>query len=451
MGKSENKDSSKYCYGVALEAIQYSDDLKVWSPNNIRRLIISPDGVAVQLHTGKAVIQKPFNPTKAGFCFSDIKYKPMITTLVNRVCSSIEEVVFCTGSRMGLCLPQSELELRSILASTKVSTTEAELLKNIADRFVRLRGILVFSCTVSEFLQKYGNYMSDHMFQLCDTPSVRTEARIVDVHINDWHKGYYLRPRDYLFDKEGGALYNTLHKIEDIIEKNKREKAVSENKNKLLKEYVDKVKTSELKALRVLRAYKDVASLVMNCSVICICSDSFRNDKLASDILSIVGRYSFTDSESILSKEFKDLVVKYGAKVSNNKSGDTREGIKVLIMNLDALFLDLYVSICDNFLDIVLLNGRKYPIMTKIKLNKYDRVIYIPPQLVDKANSVTEFFNSPLSGSSIKDSLANICCLVSFLLLSDSDSRGVVSSVKKYYKKQTWLDKYKDLEVIKNA
>lgn len=451
MGKNENKDSSKYCYEVALEAIQYSSDLKIWSPNNIRRLIISPDGVAVQLHTGKTIIQKPFNVVKAGACFSDIKYKPMITTLVNRVCSSVEEVVFCTGSKMGLCLPQSELELKSILASTKVSTTEAELLKNINDRFVRLRGILIFSCTISDFLQVYGNYISDHMFQLCDIPSVRNEARILDIHTNDWYKGYYLRPRDYLFDKEGGALYSTLHKIEDIIEKNKREKAVSDNKNKLLKEYVDKVKVSELKALRVLRAYKDIASLVMNCSITCVCSDSFKNDKLASDILGIVGRYSFIDTEGILSKEFKDLVTKYGAKVSNDKSGDTREGIKVLIMNLDAMFLDLYVSICDNFLDIVLLNGRKYPVMTKIKLNKYDRVIYIPPQLTEKSRSVIKLFNEPLHGSSIKDSLANICCLISFLLLSDSDSKGVVSGVKKYYKKQTWLDKYKDLEVIKNA
>lgn len=449
MTKNETSSGGKYCYDVVLDAIQYSNDSKDWSPNNIRRLILSPDGVAVQLHTGRSLIQKPFNIIKAGSCFSDEKYKPMITTLVNRICSSVEEIVFCTASSNGLYLPQSELELRSILASTKSTYTEADLLRNISARFVRLRGILIFNCTIVGFLQKYGNFLPDHLFQLCDTESVRSEAKIIDVHKDDWYKRYFLRPKDYLFDKENGALYKTLHRVEDTIEKSKREKQISENKSKFLKDYVDKIKSSELKTLRVLRAYKDIASIVMKCSITCICSDSFKNDRLASSVLSIISKYSFNDTEGVLSKEFSDLVTKYGAKISKEKSGDTKEGLTVLIMNLDAMFLDLYVSICDNFLDIIILNGSKYPIMTKIKLSQYDRVIYIPPQLTDKAKLANEFFKSPLEGSSIKDSLANICCLISFLLLADSDKEGI--SVKKYYKKQTWLDKYKDLEVSRNV
>lgn len=451
MANISKKEIARYCYDIVLGAIQYSNDANKWSPNNIRRLILSPDGVAVQLHTGKSFIQKPFNKEKACRCFSEEGYKPMITTLVNRICSSVEEIILCTGSANGLYLPQSELELRSVIASNKVNYTEEHLLTNIKARFVRLRAIIIANCTIVDVLSKYGNYMSDHMFQLADIDEVRNTAQVIDIHTNDWYKGYYFRPKDYPFDKDGGILYSTLHKIEDSIEKQKHDKVVADNKDKRLKDYLLAVNISEQKLLKILNAYKDIASLVGNCDFVCIFGEKYKKNTLTSSLVSVIRKYQIVNYEKVLSIGFINTLNKIGIKISDdsNKTIDTRDGLKLLASQLDSIFLELYVSLCDNFLDIVLMSGSIFPIMTKVKLKQYDRVIYIPPQLSDKASQVNEFFEEPLKGLSINDSIANICGLISFLLLSDAGKNG--STIKKYYKKQSWLDKYKNVEVQKNA
>ena len=442
MTSNEMKDMSKYCFDIVLDAIQYTSDSSKWSPNNIRRLIISPDGVAVQLHTSQKFIQKPFNKDKAYFCFSCMNYKPMITTLVNRVCSSVEEVIFCTNGINGLSLPQSELELRSILASTKASYSNEDLLKNIAKRFVRLRGIIILNTNITDFLRLYGNKMLDHMYQCADDESIISGASIIDVHKDDWYKGYYLRPKDYNYDNDNGVLYKTLHKVQSTIEENLRSKSVNESKQKHLGDVTNKALEQAQSVIRVLTAYKDIASLLSNNSVVCIYNDYVRNDILVKSLLSVTSGYSLNDQEEILSDRFITFVSKYGITVTKNKTGDSKQSIISLATSLESLYVNLYLSLCDNFLDIILISGRLYPVMTKVKLKEFDRVVFIPSSLESKANEVNQYLMSNnLRGSSIKDSLANICSVITFLVVSDAGN----SDIKKYYKKSAWLDKYSNI------
>lgn len=441
MAVDEMKDMSKYCFDIVLDAIQYSNDSTKWSPNNIRRLIISPDGVAIQLHTSQKFIQKPFNREKAYYCFSSMNYKPMITSLVNRVCSSVEEVIFCTGSVNGLSLPQTELELRSILASTKVSQTEEDLLKNIAKRFVRLRGILIFNCTIADFLKTFGTKLNDHLYQCSDDKELSGYASIINVHKDDWYKGYYLRQKDYIFDKEGGTLYCTLHKVQEKIESSLKDKTIDESRKKHLGEVSAKAEDMSQKVVRVLSAYKDIASLMSNNSLVCIYDNVLSNDMLVKALLGVTSGYVLNDSESVLSERFVKFVSKYGVVIKNDKTEDAKQSIMKLTSSLENLYISLYVSLCDNFLDIILKSGSMYPIMTKTKLKGFDRVVFIPSQLTVKAESVNEFLTGTLSGSSVKDSLANICSVISFLAISDASNSGI----KKFYKKSAWLEKYQSL------
>lgn len=136
-----------------------------WSPNNVRRLVISPDGILVQYHTTvKAKLPsnrlthiKLFNVEEATQALQSGKCKPMLQVLgKNRVYSAIEEIILLSKGDNGLYLLNDELNLKSIGIDNK-----GDIAESLKARYLRMYGIgVVNNLSLKEFVDKYQSLLS---------------------------------------------------------------------------------------------------------------------------------------------------------------------------------------------------------------------------------------------------------------------------------------------------
>ena len=86
-----------------------------YSPNNVKTLIISPDGVCVMYHCGKRPTMKRFNINDyiASYSNPQAKYKPMLSVLyAGHQITSIEEIIIVAiGTNGSACLCPDEANL----------------------------------------------------------------------------------------------------------------------------------------------------------------------------------------------------------------------------------------------------------------------------------------------------------------------------------------------------
>jgi hypothetical protein len=433
MSKEVEQDFSRYCYDIALSAIQYSDDSMKWSPNNIRRLIISADGVVVQLHTGTKLMQKPFDKEKASKCFVSENYKPMVSALTDRVCSSIEEIIYCTGSINGLKMNQKELDLRSIIVSHKVSNNDDTVKDAIMTRFKRLRSLIITSQTLSGYMLSQSEKLYNHTYQSADSEEVKRVSQVIDMHKDDWYLGYFLRGKDYSLDKEGGHLYTLLHKVETEITEAKRISEIADSKKKHLGETLQKAENARNNVLKVLVPYRNIAMLMNKSDLLCI-YNTFDKDNLIKALTGITQSTVIFNSNGVLNDSFVKIAKQVNLSISEEKR-DSKEDLLSLTQLLNNLYISLYSSLASSFLNLVNLLGRQNPLMIKTKLAEVDRAIFIPESLHQYKVESEQYFSSALEGKNITDSVANICSIMCFLLLSDSDG-----GYTKYTTKDCWLN-----------
>lgn len=136
-----------------------------WSPNNVRRVIISPDGILIQYHTtvkaklpsNRLVHIRLFNVEEAMQALNSGKCKPMLQVLgKNRVYSAIEEIILLSKSDNGLYLLNSELNLQSIGLDNRGALGES-----LKARYSRMYGVsVVNNLSLKEFVDKYQGMLS---------------------------------------------------------------------------------------------------------------------------------------------------------------------------------------------------------------------------------------------------------------------------------------------------
>lgn len=133
-----------------------------WSPNNVKRVIISPDGVCVEYHTTtvmngakKRYDYKVFDVESTMQCLNSPKAKSILSVFSdNRVYSAIEEIVILTKSMQGLTLRGDELDLSGIGIQNK-----ADMKKSLESRYRRLVHIVLIEDVDIQTLltNTYGN------------------------------------------------------------------------------------------------------------------------------------------------------------------------------------------------------------------------------------------------------------------------------------------------------
>lgn len=187
-----------------------------FSPNNIRRLIISPDVVASEFYIsvpnvghGKRVrISAPM----LMMCEQQEGYKPIIQIISGeRVCSSIEEIIFLTQSNDGRnSLGYQEYELSSMLRG--YNRKEADLKETVKKRFVRLRYFVIADMSY----ERFSHIERQKGVAIAELPEIKQTANITVLHDEpDWyrHWGSVGATSTYpMMDGVGGHLYNWFKK-----------------------------------------------------------------------------------------------------------------------------------------------------------------------------------------------------------------------------------------------
>ena len=281
---NDNVKAGEYCYNLVMskftEGVHLDNSsnnfVEGWSPNNLRRIFISPDGVILQYFTTSgAKINRLVQPVlfkddrRCMECFYDEKYKPIVSMLVGkRICSSLEEIIYLTASAHGRQLPERELRLQELVERSKVQSNEEELLKNISDRFVRLRALIFLNITMQELtsLQQFSSNIKNGAFMFADDEYFRgTAVKIYDLHKNDWWKHTRLRPQYYGLDAEGTSLTSYFERVREIKSSEEKENKLSNIKEKAaedkLNKYENLVKSVEMKSKEIFKHMVGVSKM----------------------------------------------------------------------------------------------------------------------------------------------------------------------------------------------
>lgn len=215
MGKVRQKIESLFDYrgDIAKNADgaaprTYSMD---YSPNNIRRVVVSPNGVLIVYHRAVAGTQnRSFGVTE--FQDRDLyveeqakNYKPILRLLADPlVCSTVEEIVVLSNSLSGQVHPNylSETRLEAMVSSFKGAGSD--LKTRISNRFGRLRYYSVININFKEFYNYFRSAVQSReiskYYFFSDMPVLKARAQVTELAGEDYWKSYDVRPAIYAFD-----------------------------------------------------------------------------------------------------------------------------------------------------------------------------------------------------------------------------------------------------------
>ena len=229
-----------------------------WSPNNVRRLIISPDKITVQWHVGvNGATSKSvgLDITKYVSAVTSAEYKSILGLLAGegregRVCSNIEEIVICVLSAQPQFAGRPLINAKDADYKTLVLPSSISKYGSVEGalkaRFGRLRGVVYLKCTYDEFsnliIRNPEVKWNSQDYVLVDEPLLRDKlyAPIHKLNTTDWWKSVTLRAQDargtgYAFDEEGGQLSTCLRSYKEKrqkLEDEARKKAALDASNK---------------------------------------------------------------------------------------------------------------------------------------------------------------------------------------------------------------------------
>lgn len=347
--------SYKYCFIEAEKAIRYTEDASKWTPNNLRRLIISPDCVIAQFHVGVQPRQRLLNPEKYFECVSDEKYLKMTNALGGRagtnICSHVEEIVYCLRGANNGALRQDESDWRAIISVEKASNSPEALIKAIGERFRRLRGFVIFNGTVQELMQCVRSDLSNPLYQISDDERMIKDGRFkfVDVHKSDWYKGSYFRPSVYPSDAEGGSLYKRLKSVENKMTAVANEFKKAENKDSAMKSLEDKFNTSYIRFMEVYTKYKQIALKMLKATNKSYLAVSYTGEFDVKHCSEAHGKI-IADYFDLISDSMVEDLGRLGIKVSKTKAEMDRSAVQESIALLDVLSTFYYKSLVLNYL-----------------------------------------------------------------------------------------------------
>jgi len=392
-----------YLYNQVLGLIDYCGDVRKgrttysqrYSPNNIRRLYISPDGACVMYHinTGNGIRKAvSFNSDIVAQCTSCPDYVPMLYVLsADRVCASVEEVVLCQSGKNGGILDSREFDFSNLIKSYKSSGSD--LKATIMQRYRRLHAFIVYQGGIEEFLSLTSDCNSP-LSLLTSSDKVKSSCKIELFNTDDWYKQYGYSAKYYMLDRQGSPLNNHFNKVIDKIESSKKEDGYKEYKrNKLSGKYTELSKEYE-KLLGILSCYMRLLRQYNKCGA------SSYGIELPK--VQLVHLYEFQDFKvdknpfiSIVGGSDKDIEALLEENISTCKSASQ----------------SIYLRLVDTLVKGLDMLGNEYPVTVETLLTVYDRAIFVPP-------NVQGAYASRFNGKRWSDSVANTCVLLGVLAIS---------------------------------
>lgn len=425
MQKRVSQIEGDYCFNLINSLIDYKGDIARnskrsdgrilyspdFSPNNIRRLILSADGARIDFHVsvdGRMSKVKPFSDAERmnlNTCLMLPDYKPMVWVLADRVCSSIEEVIICTQSSTNADLSR-ELNFEGLLRNRVQSYNDIQ--KAVSSRYKRLAYFTIVNCDINTLVTNPEVVSCNSSTKMItETNFVRGISTFTKFK-DDWYN-YYGHTSAYSLDSNGSRLNEHFKKIKLDIEDGKKKSEVEKLRNERLKGVSDKFN----------RAYKNYKGIM-----VCV--------RKLNTILKTEGVCFYADSINKYinihcSKSPDEIKVEFESLHSRD---DYEQYIKNLVKVTSAMYSDLARWFFEGLCTI----NKDYPLTVSTCLNEVDRAITVPPCCADLSKSLGKEF----TGVSIVDSASNICCYSCIIFITDEGSHDM----SKYYKKDTWLKNF---------
>lgn len=444
MGSSSNKITGSYCYNKVLPLIDYCGDVRrkmasvnegyeknrefkyspTYSPNNIKRLIISPDYVEVHYHIA----------IKNGIKFNRVQlspqvlqkeemmenYKPLMSVLyADRVCASIEEVILIANSNDGnVRLTDRDLDFASLVANYNGKNGSLE--DSIKGRYKRLHNVSVINCSFNQFISMYKSADKTGFDFICDMDFM-SSAQTKIFNCSDWYKCYGSAGQVYLMDKVGGDLNNYFRAVVEKKEREEKQRGIDAIKKERLAGIGEEME-------RLLSRYNTTVTCFNMLSKIAkvqgfnVLYNSNIPDKVSSINVISLNKCSVLKSYS--------MVEDFGLS--------DKDAIQKNIELLKQGYITNYTTVLNEFLERLLDLGRNNPITLKVVLKELNLSLMIPNNLsllVRVSSEIEEISGITISNASFNHSLANLCMGYVMLFISSQGAK----SIEKFLDKSYWL------------
>lgn len=397
-----------YLYNQVLPLVDYCGDIRKgkgtysqrFSPNNIRRLIISPDGAAIVYHinTGQGLLKTvSFNPSMVEMCNVQPDHVPILYVLsADRVCASIEEVVMCTGSRFGARLSSSEMELTGLVKGFKGGSSD--LKTTISQRYKRLVSFIIVPDDIQTFLTNTKDCNSAFTL-LSESPYVKERGQLVTFNNEKWYQNYGTTAKFYDLDRQGSPLNTHFTKVIETIEKNKKVDSLNNFKKERVKGIAEEFDKEYKKAMGMLKALGKFLSMYKS-SEGCVFDVNVPILKPVS--LYQVDGYTYKTPFTAENKDSKmSEADMYKSNITKLKSFS------------NGLYIELFEKAVTNLSNI----AQMYPTCKDLIVNLVDGAIKPVPNF----EATLEYLGCNFNGTRWNDSVANLFVLLSFECLNGND------------------------------
>lgn len=392
-------------YDMTLPLIDYCGDVRgnhdgysqKYSPNNIRRLYISPDGSLVLYHVNVGKGKRKaisYNSDVVMECSSLPDYVPILYVLsADRVCASVEDVVICTGSNNGATLDMREMNFTGLVKSYKGGGTDIK--QQIMNRYKRLNSFIIYNGTLGDFLNRTKDVDSADKV-LTDSPFVNSSCEVELFHNKDWFSNYGFSAKFYALDRQGSQLNNHFVKVSEVMS-NRAENAEFEKfKKEKVKGLQDEFNTNYSRALNLVKGYTRLKIMESKNG------SSYFNISLPEPKFLILMQTESTKNSPNLVKTIE-------------ASGTDKEVLEFNLKACKEYCLTFYSEMLEALLNGLISINQIYPLTATEILNEFDRAIKVPPNL----QAYNSKLPKPLLGSRWVDSVANMCILLGVISIAE--------------------------------
>lgn len=384
---ARNKNASSVTYHVD------------YSPNNIKTVIISPNGVLVIFHhsvnglscgkgTGK-IRYTEFATEKLMNVEAEKGYKPILNYLSSPVCSSLEEVVILTES-IGVQNPyfmQMETQLGGLVKS--YNGAGEDVTERVKNRFGRLRYFTLMACNFQQLL-KYMIANAQYVMQqdfISDIPALQGQCRSkAEVNSEDTYWRNYGNQATYQFDRVTLAPY-----FKRIIEKNEEE--------------LKKAKVAQFKSDREKSSAKALNDEVA------LYNKMFELNAKFMNIVRKCGSNGVVSFDGITPYTFKPLISYNGIcnvnkhLLNNVEDPKAMEKDKEIVRDIKSKMVDYYSEVLISRLKS--LADMNNPISLSVLLHGAETSVIVPPSCSSDMSEITRITQFIFDGRNTSTSIAN--------------------------------------------
>ena len=387
---------------IGAEFTVYSQD---FSPNNIRRFVISPDGALVQLHIpvqGIPTIKSLRLPTKFYneiSCLDD--YIPMLNCLSeDRICASIEEVVIVPNSNDGsVQLNYVEQNVSGLVKGYKGNDESKDVVGDIAKRYKRLRDFCLVTDLSFADVEKY--IRSNPNSFVADSEDFETD--ITYIHENDWFEGYGSSAKFYLLDAKDGRLNLHFQKVRSHYEEQEKQDKLESFK----KEQLKGIDGKHEKALNTFKYMYEAKKML-----------HYFFTKTPSNIVDKSLFASYMPEPVVLNgvgklKETKSIKLKQGNSSSSSEKSKYNENIKLLNESSSRIYSETVTLL------LTCISSLPEPVQCVV-MHDCEKSIRIPKNAEPLNQKISQVTGKKFEGENIKNSMLNACTLLTRVFVSDA-------------------------------